>query len=77
MSCRYPPLRLCLTRRSNGRRDVRLPRSVLWRSVPFRLNISVESPDVDVGLDERFVVRPPRTQVGIIFVPMPCRKSFW
>jgi len=33
--------------------------------------------DVDVGLDERFVVRPPRTEVGIIFVRIPCRKSFW
>jgi hypothetical protein len=33
--------------------------------------------DVDVGLDERFVVRSPRTEVGIIFVRTPCRESFW
>ena len=31
------------TRPWNGRRDVRRPRSALWRSVPFRLNTSVES----------------------------------
>jgi hypothetical protein len=33
--------------------------------------------DEDVGLDQRFVVGPPRTEVGIIFVRIPCRKSFW
>src|SRR5580693_5769329 len=33
--------------------------------------------DEDVGLDERLVVGPPRTEVGIIFVGIPCRKSLW
>src|SRR5271170_3877066 len=33
--------------------------------------------DVDVGFDERFVVRPPRAEVGIIVVRISCRKSFW
>jgi hypothetical protein len=32
---------------------------------------------VDVGLDERFVVRAPGTEVGIVVVRISCRKSFW
>src|SRR5712692_6863332 len=33
--------------------------------------------DVDAGLDESLVVRPPGAEVGIGFVAIPCRKSFW
>ena len=33
--------------------------------------------NVDAGFDERLVVRPPGTEVGIGFVVIPCRKSFW
>jgi hypothetical protein len=33
--------------------------------------------DEDADLDERFVVGPPRTEVGIIFVRLPRRKNFW
>src|SRR5258708_40057073 len=33
--------------------------------------------DVDVGLDQSLVVRPPSTGVRVGSVVIPCRKSFW
>jgi hypothetical protein len=33
--------------------------------------------DKDAGFDERLVVRPPGAELGIGFVVIPCRKSFW